>query len=81
MRKVISKDILQYHSTERYYRREAGKISQKAISVKLDNTAVAALDEEARCTGVPRNRLINMAVMWYLSELDTARYEATLVDL
>lgn len=73
----MSKEILQYHQTERYHSKAAGKVTQKAISVKLDYTAAAAIEAEVRCTGVSRNRLINMAIVWYLAQLDVARFEST----
>lgn len=36
------------------------------------------LDIEVRTTGVARNRLINLAVKWYLTELDDARKRVAL---
>lgn len=43
------------------------------ISVKLDQEVYDAIELEMRATGAKRNRIINVAVLEYLNNLDEAR--------
>lgn len=71
----MKKDIITYHR----YRDSRGRsycgADQVAISAKIDSGNMAAMDAEMYASGIKRNRLINMAVKWYLEELDEARRE------
>ena len=71
----MEKDIITYHRRGQYCERSYGNPTQIAISVKMDVSNMAAMDAEMKCTGTKRNRLINLAVKWYLQELDDARRE------
>ena len=46
----------------------------QAISVKMDHHTLKALDQEARVSGVKRNRLINLACDYYIKHLDLERH-------
>lgn len=46
------------------------------ISVKLDLHTFAAIEAECNTTGEKRNRLINMAVDFYIEHLDNERKKA-----
>ena len=69
----MEKDILQYHRYGGSRERSLYGCQQKAISAKLDNNVSDMVDSEMKATGVSRNALINMALKWYLEELDEAR--------
>lgn len=47
--------------------------TQTPISVKLDQEVYDAIELEMRATGAKRNRIINVAVMEYLNNLDETR--------
>lgn len=47
--------------------------TQTPISVKLDQEVYDALEQERRATGAKRNRIINVAVLEYLNNLDVVR--------
>lgn len=47
--------------------------TQTPISVKLDQEVYDAIELEMRATGAKRNRIINVAVLEYLNNLDEAR--------
>lgn len=47
--------------------------TQTPISVKLDQEVYDAIELEMRVTGAKRNRIINVAVLEYLNNLDEAR--------
>lgn len=47
-------------------------IRQKAISVKIDYNVLYDLEEEARTSGINRNKLINYAI-WYYTRLKDAQ--------
>lgn len=70
------KDILYYHRKNSSTTRSSHGSSQKAISAKIDGGVLKDIEAERQTTGVTTNRLINMAVRWYLHELDKARREA-----
>lgn len=52
---------------------------QMPISVKLDPQVFDALELEMRVTGAKRNRIINMAVLEYLNNLDEERRKKCLM--
>lgn len=52
---------------------------QMPISVKLDPQVFDALELEMRATGAKRNRIINMAVLEYLNNLDEERRKKCLM--
>lgn len=54
-------------------------INQIQISVKLDAKVFVAIEDEMRCTGVKRNRLINDAVLHYINQLDEERHRKCLM--
>lgn len=72
----MDKCILNYHRNHSSIGRSSHGSLQKAISAKIDCSLLEDIEAERRTTGVPTNRLINMAVRWYLQELDEARREA-----
>ena len=47
--------------------------TQTPISVKLDQEVYDAIELEMRSTGAKRNRIINVAVLEYLNNLDEER--------
>lgn len=47
--------------------------TQTPISVKLDQEVYDAIELEMRATGAKRNRIINVAVLEYLNNLDEER--------
>lgn len=47
--------------------------TQTPISVKLDQEVYDAIEQEMRATGAKRNRIINVAVLEYLNNLDEER--------
>lgn len=47
--------------------------TQTPISVKLDQEVYDAIELEMRATGAKRNRIINVAVLEYLNNLDETR--------
>lgn len=49
------------------------KPQQHAISAKIDEDVNKEVDKEMSASGIKRNALINMALRWYLTELDEAR--------
>lgn len=71
----MERDIITYNRRGQFCERSYGSATQTAISAKMDASTMAAMDAEMECTGVKRNRLINLAVRWYLEELDNARRE------
>ena len=48
-------------------------IRQKAISVKIDYNVLHDLEEEARTSGINRNKLINYAIWYYTRHKDAQR--------
>lgn len=52
---------------------------QMPISVKLDPQVFDTLELEMRATGAKRNRIINMAVLEYLNNLDEERRKKCLM--
>lgn len=72
----MDKYILNYHRDRSSIGRSSHGSLQKAISAKIDCSLLADIEAERQTTGVTTNRLINMAVKWYLRELDEARREA-----
>ena len=77
MDKKLTTDILNYHK----YRGSRGRApfaNQRTISARIDNRIMMELDMECAVSGIKRNALINMAISWYIAELDAARHnEAT----
>ena len=71
----MDKYILDYHRENSSIGRNRIGSSQKAISAKIDCSLINDIEVERRITGVTTNRLINMAVKWYLQEIDEARRE------
>lgn len=66
-------NILQYHRYKASRGRSHCGSRQKAISARIDNSIMEEIENEQRATGIAKNSLINMAVGWYLQELDEAR--------
>lgn len=48
-------------------------IRQKAISVKIDYGILHDLEQEVSTSGVNRNKLINRAIWFYISNKDAQR--------
>lgn len=48
-------------------------IRQKAISVKINYNVLYDLEEEARTSGINRNKLINYAIWYYTRHKDAQR--------
>lgn len=71
----MENDIITYHRYHGSRGRSYFGPDQVAISAKIDSGNMAAMDAEMATSGVKRNRLINIAVKWYLEELDNARRE------
>lgn len=71
----MEKDILTYHRYQDSHGRSWCGSQQKAISAKIDNSIMDMINSEVSTSGVTRNRLINLALKWYLTELDDARRE------
>ena len=69
----MEKNIITYHRYHDSRGRSFYGVDQVAISAKIDSSNMAAMDAEMNASGVKRNRLINLAVKWYLEELDEAR--------
>lgn len=53
--------------------------TQTPISVKLDQEVYDAIELEMRATGAKRNRIINLAVLEYLNNLDEERRKKCLM--
>lgn len=71
---MTTRNILQYHREKgRRYRHETS--AQTAVSARLDAETIKALADETAVSGIRRNSLLNMAALWYVSELDNARRE------
>lgn len=70
-------NILEYHRYKASRGRSYCGSQQKAISARIDNSIMEEIENEQRATGIAKNSLINMAVAWYLQELDEARRCAT----
>lgn len=68
-----TKDILTYHRYGGSRGRSWQGSLQTAISARIDNRVMEEMEKESSATGVKRNALINMALTWYLQELDEAR--------
>lgn len=66
-------DILSYHRWLDSHGRSWHDPQQKAISAKIDHGTWNMMEAECNASGVKRNRLINMAVKWYINQLDDAR--------
>lgn len=69
----MEKNIITYHRYHDSRGRSYYGPDQVAISAKIDSGNMAAMDAEMAASGVKRNRLINLAIKWYLEELDEAR--------
>ena len=69
----MDKNIINYHRYHDSRGRSCYGVDQVAISAKIDSGNMKAMEAEMSATGVKRNRLINLAVKWYLNELDDAR--------
>lgn len=70
---MTQQDILTYHRSgggrgPSYYGPE-----QKAIGCKLDLAILDKVEAEQDVSGIKKNALINMALKWYLDELDEER--------
>lgn len=71
----MDNDIITYHRYHDSRGRSYSGADQVAISAKIDSGNMAAMEAEMAASGVKRNRLINLAIKWYLRELDNARRE------
>lgn len=71
---MTTRDILQFHR-EKGGRGRHTSSAQIAVSARLDAETIRVLEEETATSGIRRNSLLNMAALWYVSELDNARRE------
>lgn len=69
----MKKDIITYHRYRNSHGRSWRDSMQTAISAKIDDDVMEMVDAECHCSGIKRNRLINLALRWYIEELDEAR--------
>lgn len=69
----MDKDIITYHRYHDSRGRSYYGVDQVAISAKIDSGNMKAMEAESAASGIKRNRLINLAIKWYLNELDDAR--------
>lgn len=69
----MTKDIITYHRYRDSHGRSPHDVCQKAISAKIDLDIMEMVDMECFTGGIARNRLINLALKWYINELDEAR--------
>lgn len=69
----MDNDIITYHRYKSCGTRSYYGTDQVAISAKIDAANMTAMEAEIAATGIKRNRLMNMAIKWYLEELDNAR--------
>lgn len=72
---MTTRNILQFHR-EKGGRGRHTSSAQIAVSARLDVDTIRVLDEETAVSGIRRNSLLNMAALWYVSELDNARRES-----
>lgn len=72
-----TKDILTFHRYGGSRGRSPYGCLQTAISARIDNRVMVEMAKEISATGMKRNSLINMALTWYLQELDEARRNAS----
>lgn len=77
----MKKDIITYHRWFDSHRRSWHDPMQHAISAKIDNKTFEMAEEECRVSGVKRNRLINLALKWYIQELGEAREKRVLENI
>lgn len=69
----MTTDIITYHIHRGSRGRSWDGSRQHPISAKIDNGLWEEVLREKAATGTPVNTLINLAITWYLSELDEAR--------
>ena len=67
-------NILNYHRWNSDRGRSRFGVSQHPISAKIDILTGGMIQDEQRTSGVKINSLINLAVKWYIEELDEARH-------
>ena len=67
-------NILQYHRWNSDRGRSRFGVYQHPISAKIDIPTWGMIQDEQRTSGVKINSLINLAVKWYIEELDEARH-------
>ena len=72
---MTTRNILEYHRGKGGRGRHPSS-AQIAVSARLDVETIRVLEEETATSGIRRNSLLNMAALWYVSELDNARREA-----
>lgn len=77
----MKNNILDYHRWLDSHGRSWHDPMQHAISAKIDNKTFEMAEEECRVSGVKRNRLINLALKWYIRELDEAREKSALGNI
>lgn len=66
-------DIISYHYQQTRHLNGWHNITQHAISAKIDDEVYEQLEDERKASGLKRNRIINLAIRWYITELDEAR--------
>lgn len=69
-------NIINYHRWNNSRGRSSMGVCQHPISAKIDLYTWGLMQDEQRASGVKINSLINLAVRWYLDELDEARHAA-----
>lgn len=69
-------NILNYHRWNNSRGRSSMGACQHPISAKIDLNTWDLMQEEQGASGVKINALINLAVRWYIEELDEARRAA-----
>ncbi len=71
-------NILKYHRWDNSRGRSSMGVCQHPISAKIDLYTWGMMQDEQRASGVKINSLINLAVKWYIEELDEARRAAAI---
>lgn len=71
-------NILNYHRWNNSRGRSRFGVYQHPISAKIDIPTWGMIEDEQRASGVKLNSLINLAVKWYIEELDEARRAAAI---
>lgn len=73
----MKRNILTYHRWNNSRGRSRFGVYQHPISAKIDIPTWGMIEDEQRTSGIKINSLINLAVKWYIEELDEARHAAS----
>lgn len=74
----MKKNILDYHRWNNSRGRSYYGSNQHPISAKIDLYTWGMMQDEQKASGIKINSLINLAVRWYIEELDEARRAAAI---